>query len=279
MPPPANLPPRHSLRQFAGRLLERLHLSGAAFRVHEFVKTRRLARTAGGAFAAPAADGLPLPPPALMVLVGGETTPAAFLDGGAAVVAAMREMLHAAGTDLERCRAVLDFGCGCGRVMRHLAPLAPAVRLDGTDYNPRLIEWSRRHLPFAAFDVNALAPPLRHAASAFDLAYAFSVFTHLPANLQEAWLRELARVIAPGGHLFLTVHGASFRDTLDVEERARFDAGELVVRHARNAGSNLCTAFHPASYLARVAAPEFTIVGHAPARLGQDAVLLRRSAA
>lgn len=263
-------------RALAGRILKRLGLSGAAFRAHEFITARRLARDSHAAFRAPAPDGLPLPPPAHMVLVGGDTNAEAFFAGGAAVVDALREMLAAAGADLKQTRSVLDFGCGCGRVLRHLRPLAAGSQLRGTDYNPRLIGWCREHLPFARFDINALQPPLGYADGAFDLVYAFSVFTHLPAALQTAWIAELTRVLATGGHLFLTVHGESFRDVLDAHEQRAFDAGELVVRHARNAGSNLCTAFHPRAYLQAIAAPGLVIVGHAPARLGQDAVLLRK---
>ena len=38
------------------------------------------------------------------------------------------------------------------------------------------------------------------------------------------------------------------------------------------------TSLKGEAIVACAAAPEFSIVGHAPARLGQDAVLLRRSA-
>ena len=211
-----------------------------------------------------------------MVLVGGETNVQAFLAGGAAVVDAMREMLSGVGANLAECRSILDFGCGCGRVIRHLRTQADQCRLHGTDYNERLIAWSREHLAFAQFDVNNLNPPLAYSSGEFDLIYAFSVFTHLPQALQGAWMRELARTLRHGGHLFLTVHGDTFVDALDVDERAAFAAGELVVRHARNAGSNLCSAFHPRVYLQRLAAPELEIVAHASARLGQDALLLRK---
>lgn len=251
-------------------------LGGVAYRLHERLRARRLARENAAVFDGPAADGLPLPPAQLMVLVGGDTNPAAFLNGGGAVIVAMRTLLHGTGAELSGCRSILDFGCGCGRVMRHFRS-AETTALRGTDYNQQLIEWCRKNLSFASFDVNRLEPPLDYATGTFDLVYAFSIFTHFSAALQSAWLAELARVLAPGGHLFLTVHGASFRDALTADERSQFDAGELVVRHARMAGSNMCTAFHPIACLDRLAAPYLERVAHAPALLGQDAVLLRRT--
>jgi len=263
-------------RRLAAHLLRNLRLEGAAFRLHELLKARRLARDARAQFLAPAADGLPLPPPSHIVLVGGDTNVPAFLAGGVAVVDAMREMLAGAGANLAECRSILDFGCGCGRVMRQLRAEAAGRKLRGTDYNERLIAWCRENLAFAQFDVNNLNPPLAYASGEFDLIYAFSVFTHLPQRLQVAWMRELARTLRPGGHLFITVHGDTFVEALDADERSTFAAGDLVVRHARNAGSNLCTAFHPRAYLQRLAAPDLEIVAHASARLGQDALLLRK---
>jgi SAM-dependent methyltransferase len=273
---PASNPALMHLRRFAAVLIKHLGLSGLAFRAHEFITTRRLARASAAAFRTNAADGLPLPPASYMVLVGGETSVDAFLQGGAVVVEVLRDMLAAAGADLAQCRSILDFGCGCGRVIRHLRPFAQRTAISGTDYNPRLLAWCREHLPFAQFALNDLHPPLTYGDGAFDLIYAFSVFTHLSAPLQIAWMREMERVLAPGGYLFVTVHGESFRAELDDQERRAFARGELVVRHAFNAGSNLCTAFHPETYLRSLAAPGLEIVGYAPARLGQDAVLLRK---
>jgi SAM-dependent methyltransferase len=53
-----------------------------------------------------------------------------------------------------------------------------------------------------------LNPPLPFAEdNSFDLVYAFSVFTHIPAEHQEAWLLEMKRILKPGGFLVCTVAG------------------------------------------------------------------------
>ena len=55
----------------------------------------------------------------------------------------------------------LDFGCGCGRVLRHWAGLeGPAIH--GSDYYERLVGWCAANLPFVTASVNDLAPPLRY---------------------------------------------------------------------------------------------------------------------
>jgi SAM-dependent methyltransferase len=266
------------LQQTRKQILKRLRLLGVAFkfRLHETIKARMLGYRERQVFRVPAADGLPLPPPKLMVLVGGDTNAPAFFSGGEITAQVIRDMLGSDGADIGQMKAILDFGCGCGRVMRHWRSISGRVALHGTDYNKVLIGWCRRNLPFAQFGINRLKPPLDYKDDSFDLVYAFSIFTHLPEDLQESWMNELVRVLAPGGYLFITVHGENFRHALTSDEQIVFDGNGVVVRHAQMAGSNRCTAFHPVDYVHNVLARNLRVVEHAPAKLGQDAVLLRK---
>jgi len=207
-------------------------------------------------------EGRPLPGVMRMISVAGTPNARWFLESGVAAVQCLRQALMTQGRQLEDCRAILDFGVGCGRVIRHLEPLAERTRLCGVDINRSSIAWSRRHLPFMEASVCPLSPPLDYADSSFDLIYALSVFTHLPESLQHSWIQELSRLLRPGGLLFLTVHGASYLPDLGVEEQARFTAGELVVRRAGTAGSNLCGAYHPPAWISTYLLPGFSLLEH-----------------
>jgi SAM-dependent methyltransferase len=208
-----------------------------------------------------------------MVRVAGTADADWFLRSGRAAYDAI-----ASHVTLESVRSVLDFGCGCGRVTRYWESFPGAVA--GSDVNARAIDWCRENLGFAAFERNALAPPLAFDASSFDLVYALSVFTHLTAELQLAWRDEMLRVLRPGGVLLLTTHGRSYVPRLDEGERARFERGELVVRWGDVPGTNLCSAYHPEPYLRDTFAAGFELVELEPeGALGnptQDLVLLRR---
>jgi ubiquinone/menaquinone biosynthesis C-methylase UbiE len=111
---------------------------------------------------------------------------------------------------IENFQTMLDFGCGCGRVIRNWRSLQ-GVNIYGSDYNHELIAWCDENLSFAHFDSNDLAPPLSYESNKFDLIYALSVFTHLPEELQLTWLQELTRVLQPGGYLLKFV----WRDILN----------------------------------------------------------------
>jgi SAM-dependent methyltransferase len=225
---------------------ERLREGWLTLRVHE--------REATGP------DGLPVPPPRLRLLVDGRTGDAdAFLRLGAQMCDSIRAAAAAAGAPVERMRAILDFGCGCGRVARHWDP-GPEVY--GCDYNPDLVAWCTANLPGLRATRNELAPPTPYVTGSFDLVYALSVFSHLDEELQRGWLAEFRRLLRPGGLLVLSVLGERMRHRLGAEEQQRFDRGEMVVQRPRMAGRNLCTVYHPRAYVTEQLLAGFAEVRH-----------------
>jgi SAM-dependent methyltransferase len=259
------------------RLLQRVRLLRPAWRAVELTRTwrgRGLERR--GEIAS---DGLPLPPSRLIVLVAGTPEPEWFLESGALAARSIRSALARNGVELERLGAILDFGCGCGRVLRHWAQL-DGPQVWGTDYNERLVAWCRRNLPFAHLTRNELEPPLPLDDGQFDLVYGLSVFTHLPLRLQHAWMAELRRVVRPGGFVLFTAHGHHYLDRLHEAERQQFLAGELVVRWEQVAGTNLCAAYHPQAWVQRELARDLELVEFVPegaqGNPHQDLYLLRR---
>jgi SAM-dependent methyltransferase len=194
-----------------------------------------------------AADGLPVPPAHLIVRVAGTPDVAWFLESGRLAAQSIGDALEHAGTRIEAMSSILDFGCGCGRVIRNWARLD--ARVAGSDLSGAAIDWCREHLAFARFETNGLSPPLAFADAAFELAYALSVFTHLPEAIQHDWLDELRRIVRPGGLVLLSTHGERYVERLSLEERRRFNEGQLVVRWGEVPGTNLCTTFHPPAWV------------------------------
>jgi SAM-dependent methyltransferase len=98
----------------------------------------------------------------------------------------------------------------------------------------------------------------------------------LSEEAHHAWLEELLRVLKPGGVLFLTLHGASFRDKLSGREKADFDAGKLVVRGLVKEGHRTFTAFHPESWV-RSWFPPGSIAEHLSGGTGdQDVWIIKK---
>lgn len=255
--------------------LDRTHLLRPAERLREGWLTLRVHEQG-----ATGPDGMPVPPPRLRLLVDGRTGDAdAFLRLGAQMCSAIQGAVAAAGVPAERVRAILDFGCGCGRVARHWAAVE-GPEVYGCDYNPDLVAWCTANLPHLRVTRNQLAPPTPYVTGSFDLVYALSVFSHLDEVLQRGWLTEFRRLLRPGGLLVLSVLGERMRHRLSVEEQLLFDCGEMVVQRPRMAGRNLCTVYHPRSYVTDTLLSDFAEVrrfdlGSPAQRVLQDAYLAR----
>jgi len=155
---------------------------------------------------------LPLPEPGLHV-VGGD-------DGGARGPKQLALLEH---YGLVPSADVLEVGCGLGRLAYELASyLDDDGTYAGFDIAPSAIEWLRaRYEPrlsgfrFDLLDVQSerFRPEGAHRPdlvrfpyddAQFDVACAFEVFMHLPAEGVANYMSEIARVLRPGGLAVVT---------------------------------------------------------------------------
>ncbi|NLK15041.1 MAG: class I SAM-dependent methyltransferase [Bacteroidales bacterium] len=157
---------------------------------------------------------------------------------------------------------ILDWGCGPGRVIRHLPSfIDSSCKCYGTDYNKKYIKWCKDHIHNVTFTTNQLQPPLEYLSNFFDIAYGISIFTHLSEEMHHAWFNELMRVLKPGGMLFLTLHGSAFSEKLTDEEKKQFDNGGLVVRGTTKEGHRTFAAFQSEAFVKRLIG-ENTVLEH-----------------
>lgn len=252
-------------------LTRRLKLSVPVWRLFErllVLADRRGERAVGS-------DGLPLPPSRLRVRVIAQTDPEVFLASGASDCHELTTLWEAHGLPVSEAPRILDFGCGCGRVIRHW-PTDTGIEIHGSDHDTELIDWIRAELPFVRSNVNALAPPLPYEEGTFGMVYSISVFTHLTEELGEAWMREMHRIIQPGGLLLFSILAERNLNRLRPRERDTYDAGGLVVQFDDAPGTNLCVAYHPDAYIDRLTTGFERVVTAAVGM--QDVCVVRRLA-
>lgn len=115
------------------------------------------------------------------------------------------DLVQAAG--IREGQRVLDVACGTGVVTRLAAErVGPGGRVAGTDINPAMLDVARAvssasEPPIAWYETAAEAMPLPDAS--FDI-----VLCQLGLQFmrdKEAAVREMRRVLVPGGHVFITV--------------------------------------------------------------------------
>ena len=100
----------------------------------------------------------------------------------------------------------LDFGCGVGRLTQALAAHFDLV--DGVDIAASMIEQARRldhHPGQCTYHVNEQPDLTLFADDTFDFAYTAHVLQHMDPALAAGYVRELVRVLRPGGVLVFQV--------------------------------------------------------------------------
>jgi SAM-dependent methyltransferase len=162
-------------------------------------------------------DGLELPDPVMRNWIGSKSD-SDFLAWGGYF---FRRLLLSFG--LKRGSRVLEGGCGPGSLARWLAPFLRDGTYDGFDVNVEAIAFDSRTIEasypkarfhFANVGNPAYAPSLpgtvedyRFPAedASIDLVVGISLWTHLLAVEARAYLREVRRVLAPGGSGMITL--------------------------------------------------------------------------
>jgi SAM-dependent methyltransferase len=152
-------------------------------------------------------DGLPIPPQRLWHGYTDDTE--MMMAIGERNAERVRRLLDETGGAPRPGDRVLDFGCGGGFVLRHFREIAEdrasGGEVWGVDLSGPHVEWCLRHLvPPFRFAPTSSFPSLPFADGYFDFAYCISVFSHMGEQCA-AWLAELARVLRPGGRLYLSV--------------------------------------------------------------------------
>lgn len=95
---------------------------------------------------------------------------------------------------------VIDLGCGSGRSM--LWNAASGAAFVGADVSPYFAHEARTSADLTLADLRQLP----FADGAFSAGYALDVLEHLSPSALDAMLAEAARVLAPGGRLFVYSH-------------------------------------------------------------------------
>ena len=120
---------------------------------------------------------------------------------------------------------VLDLGCAEG-MFAHLAS-GDGWQVVGMDVDAASVTNARRQAPRAEFSLGS-GEALPFQDRAFDAVVLLDVLEHVP--YEERTLREVARVLKPGGRLVISVPHRGTFGFIDAQNSVMFAAGRKVIK-------------------------------------------------
>ena len=105
---------------------------------------------------------------------------------------------------------ILDVGCGTGTLVVLLKRLHPDVEVVGLDPDPKALARARRKAERASLSIQldqGFSDELPYPDASIDRVFSTLMFHHLGRNEKEGTLREVRRVLKPGGTFSLLDFG------------------------------------------------------------------------
>lgn len=125
---------------------------------------------------------------------------------------------------------VLDLGCGDGNSVNYFRHYFPESHIDGIDISQVSVDVAvARGITDATFKVYDGAR-IPYPDGVFDVCLIATVLHHIPHRLHAALLREVHRVLRPGGRLYIFEHNPYNPVTRHIVNTCPFDINAVLLR-------------------------------------------------
>ena len=166
----------------------------------------------------------------------------------------------------------LDFGSGIGNAVPHFAKHLPQARLTCADVSERSLHLSAESFPGLATHSRIEGERLPFGDGAFDIVFTACVFHHIAHEEHAAILRELHRVLAPGGVFVVFEHNPWNPLTVRAVKDCPFDENAVLISPPTLAARVRAAGFDDVSTRYRLFFPGFLaalrpmepMLGHVP---------------
>ncbi len=135
---------------------------------------------------------------------------------------------------------LLDYGCGAGALLRVLRTRGWKTTLFGSDVSESMIETARTHWPAQAGPLPNMelqqGPSTPYPSETFDFVVISAVLHHVPISDRDSVIKEIYRVLRPGGYVIVFEHNPKNPITRYVVAHTPIDQNAVLLdeRETRN---------------------------------------------
>lgn len=126
---------------------------------------------------------------------------------------------------------ILDFGAGIGNSVPYFQELFSGTRIVAADVSEKSLGILERRYP-TSVERLVITEYLELPTNSIDLAFTACVFHHIPADEHLYWLREIRRVLRPGGLFALFEHNPYNPLTVRAVNTCPFDENAVLIKAA-----------------------------------------------
>ena len=125
--------------------------------------------------------------------------------------------------------SILDFGGGTGNSVPFFRQYFPHSDLTCLDVSRKSLAIAQERFPSQANYRNFAGETIPFPDQSLDIAFAACVFHHIPGDLHHLLLKELWRVLKPGGCLFIFEHNPWNPLTVQAVNTCPFDENAVLI--------------------------------------------------
>lgn len=125
---------------------------------------------------------------------------------------------------------IIDFGAGIGNSIPYFRKYLATVVVTCSDISQKSLDYASRRYPGPEQKLKICREGIPAADAFYDAVFSACVFHHIPHSEHEFWLRELLRVVRPGGTITIFEHNPFNPLTRRAVKTCPFDEKAVLVR-------------------------------------------------
>lgn len=150
---------------------------------------------------------------------------------------------------------ILDFGGGIGNSLKHMRAFFPNSAITLLDTSKKSLEHAEQLYPDQAMFVHFDGSHIPFDDGAFDVVFVACVFHHIDHQYHAALIKELHRILAPGGSLFIFEHNPHNPLTRKAVRDCPFDENAVLLNPASTKSLVASSGFASNSLVYRIFFP------------------------